>query len=75
VGHVLSLAGGQASRVVQPGAAAAVATTFGFPLILTLAVLAFVLIQGWIDARDPKLRYAPQTLADTIIRFREENEL
>jgi hypothetical protein len=52
-----------------------VATTFGFPLGLTFIVLAFVLIQGWIDARDPKLRHAPRTLADTTIRFREENEL
>jgi hypothetical protein len=75
VGQVLSVAGAQASRVVQPGAAAALATTFGFPLGLTCIVLAFVLIQGWIDARDPKLRHAPRTLADTTIRFREENEL
>jgi hypothetical protein len=60
---------------VQPAAAAAVATAFGFPLALMLAVLAFLVIQSRLDGRDPKLRSAPLTSADTIVPFANEVDL
>jgi hypothetical protein len=65
----------QVSKVVRPEVAAAVATTFGFPLALMAAVLAFLAVQSRLDVRDPKLRVAPQTLADTVLPFREEADL
>jgi hypothetical protein len=61
--------------VVKPKAAAAVATTFGFPLVLMLAVLMFLLVQGFLDARDPKLRKAPRSKADVVLEFQEEERL
>jgi hypothetical protein len=54
---------------VVPAAVAAVAQTFGFPLILTMAVLLFLVIQSRFDGRDPKLRTAPLTTADTFVPF------
>jgi hypothetical protein len=72
------LVAGVADRVgptVQPAAAAAVATAFGFPLALMLAVLAFLVIQSRLDGRDPKLRSAPLTSADTIVPFANEVDL
>jgi hypothetical protein len=72
---VLGLAFAQVSRVVKPEAAAAVALTFGFPLALNVAVVLFLMIQGWVDARDPKLRHAPQTAAESMVAFRDEEEL
>ena len=65
----------QVARLVRPEAAAAVATTFGFPLVLTLAVGFFVIAQGRLDHRDPKLRSAPMTSVDTILAFRLEEQL
>jgi hypothetical protein len=62
-------------RAVRPEAAARVATTFGFPLALMLAVLLFLVVQHQIDRRDPKLRHAPRALNDTMQRFRDEDEL
>ena len=32
---------------------------FAFPLILALAVVAFLAIQHWLDRKTPKLAYAP----------------
>ena len=61
--------------VVKPTAAAAVATTFGFPLVLMIAVLTFLLVQGFLDARDPKLRKAPRSKADVVLQFQEEEHL
>jgi hypothetical protein len=61
--------------VVKPQAAAAVATTFGFPLVLMMAVLTFLLVQGFVDARDPKLRKAPRSKADVVLEFQEEARL
>ena len=61
--------------VVKPAAAAAVATTFGFPLGLSLAVLLFLFIQRYLDARDPKLRAAPKSIADVLLEFQEEEGL
>lgn len=60
---------------VKPQAAAAVATAFGFPLSLMIAVLLFLLIQSRLDGRDPKLRAAPLTTSETILPFRDEDEL
>jgi len=60
---------------VKPAAAAAVATEFSFPLILMIAVLLFLLIQSRLDGRDPKLRAAPLTSAETILPFRDEDQL
>ena len=65
----------QVAFVVQPAAAAAVASTFSFPLVLMLAVLLFLFIQSEVDRRDPKLRAAPGTVAETVIPFEEEAEL
>ncbi|OGO58557.1 MAG: hypothetical protein A2V85_09980 [Chloroflexi bacterium RBG_16_72_14] len=61
-----------ASRVLRPEAAAAVATTFGFPLALALLVLLFLLVQSRLDDRDPKLRSAPRTMADTLVAFEDD---
>jgi hypothetical protein len=65
----------QVAFVVQPAAAVAVASTFTFPLVLMLAVLLFLFIQSEVDRRDPKLRAAPNTIAETVIPFEEEGEL
>lgn len=60
---------------VRPEAATAVAQTFGFPLALMLAVLVFLLIQQRMDERDPKLRRAPLTSAETTVLFVNESDL
>jgi hypothetical protein len=65
----------QIRTTVKPAAAAAVATEFGFPLALMIAVLLFLLIQSRLDGRDPKLRAAPLTASDTILPFRDEDQL
>jgi hypothetical protein len=61
--------------LVKPAAAAAVATTFSFPLILMLAVLLFLVVQRHLDRRDPKLRASSRTGADAILEFQEEEHL
>ncbi|HEU4673146.1 MAG TPA: hypothetical protein VFS32_09630, partial [Candidatus Limnocylindrales bacterium] len=58
--------------VVKPAAAAAIASTFGFPLALMAAVVGFLAVQRWIDSRDPKLRMAPRTFAETVLPYEEE---
>jgi len=55
--------------------AMAVAATFGFPLALMLAVLLFLIIQSRLDDRDPKLRAAPLTSAETYLPFANEGDL
>lgn len=60
---------------VKPAAVAAVATTFGFPLALMVAVLIFLVVQGRLDGGDPKLRTAPLTRADRRIVFHDEADL
>jgi hypothetical protein len=75
VGGILAAALQQAGVVVQPEAAVAVATAFSFPLALMVAVLGFLVGQGRIDARDPKLRNAPRTPKDMVMNFRNEEEL
>ncbi len=51
-------AAGPTRRGLLPDAARAV-KTFTFPLVLALLVLAFLLVQGRLPARDPKLGSAP----------------
>jgi hypothetical protein len=75
VGGVVAVAFQQVGAVVKPEAAVAVATAFGFPLALMVAVLGFLVGQGRIDARDPKLRKAPRTPKDMVMNFRNEEEL
>lgn len=58
---------------VKPAAVAAVAQTFTFPLALMLVVLLFLLIQDRLDGRDPKLRQAPLTSAETALAFDDED--
>jgi hypothetical protein len=72
---ILSGVADQIRATVKPAAAAAVASEFGFPLILMIAVLLFVLVQSRLDGRDPKLRAAPLTAAETILPFRDEDQL
>jgi hypothetical protein len=73
--RVLAEAATQVAAVVRPGAAAAVATTFSFPLTLMLAVLAFLLVQRYVDRRDPKLRAAPRSTAEGLVEFKDEEGL
>lgn len=75
IGVVLGAALEQVARVVKPQAAVVVAAAFGFPLILSIFVVLFLLAQGWFDARDPKLRMAPQTPVDTIVPFKDEEQV
>ena len=69
LGGIVSFAADQVSNVVRPAAAAAVATSFGFPLALMMVVLGYLVIQGRIDDRDPKLRSAPQSPLETIVPY------
>jgi hypothetical protein len=75
VQQVLSAAADQVRRAVKPEAAIAVTTEFTFPMALTLAVLGFLAVQGWVDNRDPKLRRAPRHAVETYVQFRDEDEL
>jgi hypothetical protein len=72
---LISRVANQAFVVVRPAAAAAVASSFTFPLLLMLAVLLFLAIQGQLDRRDPKLRNAPRTVAETVLPFEDEAQL
>jgi hypothetical protein len=74
-GAIISGVADQIRTTVKPAAAAAVATEFSFPLILMIAVLLFLVIQSRLDGRDPKLRAAPLTAAETILPFRDEDQL
>jgi hypothetical protein len=75
VGQVLGAAAERVTVAVRPEAAIAVAAEFGFPLTLAAAVLGFLLIQGHVDRRDPKLRMAPQSTQETYVRFVTEEQL
>jgi hypothetical protein len=72
---IISGVAAQIRTTVKPAAAAAVATAFGFPLILMIAVLLFLVVQSRLDGRDPKLRAAPLTASETILQFRDEDQL
>ncbi len=74
-GNVINEAAVQVAVVVKPAAAAAVATTFSFPLALMVAVLLFLFVQRYLDARDPKLRAAPRSMADALVEFQDEERL
>ncbi len=74
-GGVIHEAAVRISTVVKPAAAAAVATTFSFPLILMLAVLLFLVLQRRLDDRDPKLRAAPRSTAEALLEFEDEDRL
>jgi hypothetical protein len=63
------------SSVVRPAAAAAVAASFAFPLLLMAIVLFFLVVQPRMDGRDPKLRAAPRTATEGLIEFEEESAL
>lgn len=75
VGGVFAAAAEQVATMVKPEAAIVVASAFSFPLVLMLSVLGFLVGQGRIDARDPKLRAAPRTPQDAVLAFRNEDEL
>ena len=75
VGQVVTAAVEYVALVVRPDAAVAVAAEFTFPIALAVAVLAFLVIQGQVDRRDPKLRIAPQHVQETLVVFRMEEEL
>lgn len=75
VGGVLAAAVEQVATVVKPEAAALVATAFSFPLLLMAAVIFFLIGQGRVDDRDPKLRAAPRTTKDMVLSFQDEEEL
>jgi hypothetical protein len=49
--------------------AGAAVKTFAFPLSLTVLVLIFLLIQGEIDRRDPKLAFAPVDSSKDMVHF------
>ncbi len=72
VDAIVGFAADGASVVVKPDAAASVATTFSFPIVLAGLVLLFLLAQARVDARDPKLRSAPHSMADTLVAFEED---
>jgi hypothetical protein len=72
VGGIVRIVADQIAPTVKPAAVAAVASTFGFPLALMLAVLLFLIVQSRIDNRDPKLRSAPLTEADTLLPYADE---
>lgn len=74
VGNVISAAADGVHTVVKPRAAAAVATSFGFPLALMLLVVLFLLVQPRLDRRDPKLR-AAQDADGSMVGFEEEDRL
>lgn len=75
MGTVLSEVVKSVKAAVKTEAASAVAQTFGFPLALMLAVLIFLLIQSRMDERDPKLRRAPLTAAETTVLFLNEADV
>ena len=63
------------SSVFQPALVAEVASTFSFPLILMLLVILFLIVQGRLDRRDPKLAQAGRNSPEVIASFEMEEEL
>jgi hypothetical protein len=49
--------------------AAEAAKTFAFPLLLAILVIVFLLVQHWIDKKDPKLAMAPVHSNHDLARF------
>lgn len=50
--------------------AAEAAKTFAFPLLLAILVIVFLLVQHWIDKKDPKLAMAPVHSNHDLARFK-----
>ena len=75
VGNVARGAAAQVSLVVKPAAAAAVATSFGFPLALMLIVVLFLVVQPRLDFRDPKLLGGPAGASEAAVMFEDESRL
>ncbi len=75
VAQVVAAAVDGVTWAVQPEAAITVASEFTFPITLALAVIGYLMVQGHIDRRDPKLRLAPQHVVETIVKFEREAEL
>jgi uncharacterized membrane protein YdcZ (DUF606 family) len=78
MGMVLGVVSGvhtQVQATVKPAAALSVASTFSFPLGLMLAVLLYLVIQGRLDARDPKLRNARPLPTNTLVPFEDEGAI
>jgi len=63
----------QVESTVKPAVVAALAQNFTFPLSLAVLVVLFLLVQGRLDERDPKLRYAPRSAGEAFIAFEEED--
>jgi hypothetical protein len=59
--------------VVQPAAAAAVVSSFGFPLVLMGAVVLFLVIQTRVDRRDPRLQAALRSGPEPLVPFEDED--
>lgn len=58
------------SRIAQLARLAAeAAKTFAFPLLLAILVIVFLLVQHWIDRKDPKLAMAPVHSNHDLARF------
>jgi hypothetical protein len=70
---VLAAVAQNVQTTVKPAAAVSVAATFGFPLILALAVVLYLVVQSRLDSRDPKLRYAPRSAGETYVAFGNED--
>jgi hypothetical protein len=63
------------SIIVKPAAAVAVASNFGFPLVLMVAVVLFLVIQTRVDRRDPRLRAALGSTTESLVPFEDEERL
>jgi hypothetical protein len=74
VATVLAAAVDGVAWAVRPDAAITVANEFTFPIALTIAVVGYLVVQGHIDRRDPKLRLAPQHVIETVVKFEPEPE-
>ena len=61
-----------AGLIIRPEAAAVIATGFGFPILLAILVLVFLLIQPRFDDRDPKLRRAPGRTGDLLVAYEDD---
>jgi hypothetical protein len=75
VAQVVTAAVAGVAWAVRPDAAITVAGEFTFPIALALAVVAYLMVQGHIDRRDPKLRLAPQHVIETVVKFEPEVDL
>ncbi len=61
--------------MVKPTVAAAVVSTFSFPLALMVFVFVFLIAQSRVDRLDPKLRQRADPHGDLMLGFEEEDLL